>query len=146
MTRPMQPARFSMLVHAPVEVVWALLLEKTEDPTKLVPSIRTCEISEREGSSFLRTMTTDAFEVAERFTIDAEALRISSTYVRHPKYTGTTVKQVTRPASEDGYPTLTYSLAWQVTDPDFDSEPLQSLAMRGVKHTKSIAEARATNL
>lgn len=140
----MKTGRFSLLVQAPTATVWQILLDKVWEPQKHTPAIESIEILERDGdASCLRKMTTRNLEVVERITIDAERWTIVSEYVEHPRYTGTFTKLLSPPQNPDGYPTLTFSLSWASKDPDVDVPNLDSLALKGVKHAKQVAEAQA---
>ena len=136
--------RFSLLVKAPTETVWQVLLDLVWDPQKHTGAIESIEILERDGdASCLRKLVARNLVVVERIAVDPERRRVASEFVDHPKYTGTFVKQLTPPSNPEGYPTLTYSLAWAAKDPDVDVPNLDSLALKGVKHAQSVAEAQA---
>lgn len=135
-------ATFSLEVDASVETLWAVLVDKVENPTAYTPSVDSFEIVEREGDSLVRRMVTAAGEVTERIRVDHEALRVDSQFVDHFMYRGVTVKKIVRPEAEGEKPALTYTLDWERCDGQPDEGDLTPVAMAGVKHTKQIAEQR----
>ena len=49
-------ATFSTPVHAPVEILWALLMEKIENPGRFITAVENAKIIERRGGRVLREM------------------------------------------------------------------------------------------
>ena len=135
-------ASFSLEVDATVETLWAVLVDKVENPTKFAPGVDSFEILEREGDTLLRTMVTAAGEVTERIRVDSAGLRVDSEFVDHFMYRGVTVKKIIRPDADGEKPALTYTLDWERCDGQPDEGDLTPVAMAGVKHTKDIAEKR----
>ena len=135
-------ATFSLEVDASVETLWAVLVDKVENPTAYTKSVESFEILERDGDTLVRRMVTVAGEVTERIRIDHEALRVDSQFVDHFRYRGAMVKKIVRPQTEGEKPALTYTLDWERCDGKPDDENLIPVAMAGVKHTKEIAEQR----
>ena len=134
-------ATFSIAVQAPVEVLWAVLLEKVEDPAQHTANVLECEVREQSGPTRLRWMRTVAGEVSERITVDAARLRVDTEIVEHPQYSGFMVKKI---GVEDGdLPVLTYTLDWEPKTAQLEGQDLTPLVMTGVRHTQKIAEARA---
>ncbi len=135
----MPRARHSSPVTAPVETIWALLLDKIEHPENYVPGVLDCEIVERGTDHVVRRMRSAAFEVVERITSNPASLTVRFELVDHPVYLGTVIN-VIEPAAT---PILTFELDWQRHDGAPDKADLQAAIAGAVEHTRDLAEAAA---
>lgn len=138
----MPEARHSEVVDATPEAVWALLMDKMENPSKYVPGVQECRILRKDGPySMLRRMKTGDFEVEEEIVADAEHRSVDFVLVDHPFYTGKVTNVITVGPKDET--TLTFHLQW-VEKEGAKAPPLdpQEAVRKAVVHTKELAEGK----
>ena len=138
----MPEAQHSEVVDATPDVVWELLVDKMENPSKYVPGVQECRILRKDGPySMRRRMKTAEFEVEEEITADPERRSVDFVLVDHPFYTGKVNNIVTLGPNEET--TLTFHLQWiekeGVDPPTLDP---QEAVRKAVVHTKELAERK----
>ncbi len=139
----MPKASHSVRVHAPLERLWALLLDKIENPGKYVPGVQAVEILERQPGFTLRRMRTAELEVVERITVFEKRHEIDFVLVDHPLYAGQVVNRINALVETDqpGLSLeLTFSLDWRRKDGKADEADRHDAVRLAVEHMKNLAE------
>ncbi len=141
----MPHATFTSTINAPVETVWALLLDKVEHPERYIPAITGSEILGRYHDGVLREMKTEKMKIKERISLDEQAREIRFTLVDHPFFTGQTINRLLPPLAD--FPndpvTLTFALDWQPSNAQASAitqTELDQTLKHAVLETKSRAE------
>jgi len=80
---------YGTIIHAQVETIWKLLLDRVENPRSYQPRILESRIQERFSDGIIREMRIDDMLIRERITIDDGALLIHAELLEHPQYLGT---------------------------------------------------------
>jgi hypothetical protein len=145
---PMPYATFSTPVNAPLATVWALLLDKIEDPQRYISAVQHSAIRERFSDGVLREMQTAQMQLTERITIDESSHTISFTLVDHPQFSGAIRNTVAiDPQAPETATVLTFTLDWSDRQPGSTGESETALAAtlkQALLDTKALAEARAS--
>src|SRR3954447_11182307 len=85
---------FSTPIHACLDTVWNILLDKIEHPEKYIPGVSGTKILERYTDGFLREIDANGLVLRERVTIDREAGEITFDVVEHPLFSGRMINRV----------------------------------------------------
>ena len=134
----MPTASFTTTIDARFEDLWALLVDKIENPGRYVPGVIEIEILERSGGGVLRRMRTAELTVVERITVDEVARTIIFGLVDHPSFEGEVVNHVN--ATNKGPLQLTFALNWTAKREDDADVDLMPMVQGAVLHTKALVE------
>lgn len=140
----MPQASHSVMVRAPLERLWGLLLDKIERPQDYLPEVREVEILERQPGYLLRRMRVAEMELVERVTVFEKRHEVDYVLVDHPVYAGQVVNRIEElyETEEPGLPLrLTFALDWRRKDGKPDEEDLGAAIRQAVERTKALAEA-----
>ncbi|GAB5471558.1 MAG: hypothetical protein Kilf2KO_45880 [Rhodospirillales bacterium] len=139
----MPKASHTVEVKASLERLWALLLDKIEQPQRYVPGVVKVEILDRQPGFTLRRMKTEAFTAVERITVFEKRHEIDFVLVDHPLYAGQVVNRIEQlyDSQQPGLPlNLTFALDWRRTDGQPDRLDMNDAIRAAVEQTKSLAE------
>lgn len=81
---------YRTIVQAQTQTVWALLLDRVENPRRFQPMIKNSKVLERFPQGVIREITVDDTLIRELITIELGDYAINSELLQHPLYTGTT--------------------------------------------------------
>lgn len=135
-------------VKAPLETVWALLLDKMEHPQRYIESIMDYSILERGDGWMLRELELPGeFQLRERITVDEATRTLTFTLVEHPCFEGTVRNHVKALDGPEEAVALEFDMDWRERPgaPAPAEDPCEMLRS-AVEHTRDIAEelCRAT--
>lgn len=82
------------LVHAQVETVWDVLLDRVENPQNYLHGVEGVQIIERSAAGIERELTWEGKTVRERIVPEKELSRITVEFREHPLYVGTIVTRL----------------------------------------------------
>jgi hypothetical protein len=137
-------ATHSRIVTAPKDRLWAILLEKIENPAIDLPGVESCEIVEREGDRLTRRTVTLARTVTERVAIDRARHRITYTMLDHPLYLGYIEHRLDDPEDGEGVTvTLTVDLTPRTEADDVDGGEMLPVLEAAVHDLEARARAGA---
>lgn len=141
----MRETMFSTPVHARLETVWNILLDKAEHPDRFIPGVEQVSISDRFEGGFIRQMKTQGMEITERIIIDAEGGEIRFELLEHPLFSGFIVNRVvpTSRQSPVAPQTLTFQVEWIPKTDEADRslrEEMTSAVQQAVLVVKELAE------
>lgn len=80
---------YGTIIHAQVDTIWQLLLDRVENPRKYQSRIQDSKIVERFSEGVVREMRIDDMLIRERIRIDDGELLIHTELLEHPYYLGT---------------------------------------------------------
>lgn len=101
-------------VKAPLETVWALLLDKMEHPQRYIESVMDYSILERGDGWMLREMELPGeFRLRERISVDEVTRALTFTLVEHPCFEGTVRNQVKELDGRDDAVELEFEMDWR---------------------------------
>lgn len=80
---------YGTIIHAQVDTIWQLLLDRVENPQKYQPRIQDSKIVERFSDGVVRETRIDDMLIRERISIDDGELLIHTELLEHPHYLGT---------------------------------------------------------
>lgn len=80
---------YGTVIHAQVQTIWDLLLDRVENPQKYQPRILESRIVERFSDGVVREMRIDDMLTRERITYDDGELLVHAELLEHPQYLGT---------------------------------------------------------
>jgi len=129
-------------VYAPLETVWALLLDKMEHPQRYIESIMDYSILERGEGWMLREMELPGeFHLRERITEDEATRTLTFTLVEHPGFEGTVRNQVRSLEGRDDAVELEFDMDWRERPgaPAPAEDPCR-LIRSAAEHMRDIAE------
>lgn len=82
---------FRTLVHAQLDTVWRLLLDRIENPQNYLHGVEGVRIVERSASGIIRELKWEGKAVREKIIPDDVARSITQEILEHPLYTGSIV-------------------------------------------------------
>jgi hypothetical protein len=82
---------YRMLVHAQLETVWKVLLDRVENPQNYLHGVDGVQIVERSAKGIVRVINWEGNTVRERIVPKEDENLIVSELLEHPLYTGTIV-------------------------------------------------------
>jgi len=135
-------------VKAPLETVWALLLDKMEHPQRYIESVMDYSILERGDGWMLREMELPGeFRLRERISVDEATRTLTFTLVEHPSFAGTVRNHVRGLEGRDDAVELEFDMDWRERPgaPAPAEDPVEMIRS-AVAHLRDIAEelCRAT--
>jgi hypothetical protein len=82
---------FRTLVHAQLDTVWKLLLDRIENPQNYLHGVEDVKIVERSAAGIIRELKWEGKAVREKIVPDDAAYSITQEILEHPLYSGSTV-------------------------------------------------------
>jgi len=128
-------------VNAPLETVWALLLDKLEHPQRYIESVMDYAILDRGEGWLLREMELPGEQwLRERITIDEVNRTQTYTLVEHPTFEGRVVNRVRALPGGSGVE-LEFDMDWRARpgSPEPPEDPC-GMIRSALEHTRDIAE------
>ena len=131
---------YSEEVDMPVEILWHLLLDKTEHPDRTIKEAKQVKILERYEDGILREMTAGGITIREHIKIDELTKTIRFDLVGNSLFRGYFVNRIDK--AKDGKIVLTYEQDW--TPLDDKAKELEggfyNMMKTAVKEMKRLAE------
>jgi uncharacterized protein (DUF302 family) len=90
----MRKISYSCEVHAALDTVWKLLIEKVEQPQSYMPGVVQSRILQHYGNGVLREIKCEGMMIKEKVVIDRVHGEIHYFLLEHPLYTGRVVNRV----------------------------------------------------
>jgi uncharacterized protein (DUF302 family) len=90
----MRKISYSCEVHAALDTVWKLLIEKVEQPQGYMPGVVQSRILQHYGNGVLREIKCDGMLIKEKVVIDKVHGEIHYFLLEHPLFTGRVVNRV----------------------------------------------------
>lgn len=90
----MRKISYSCEVHAPLDTVWKLLIEKVEQPQTYLPGVAHSRILQHYGNGVLREVKGEGMLIKEKVVIDKMHGEIHYFLLEHPLFTGRVVNRV----------------------------------------------------
>ena len=90
----MRKISYSCEVHAALDTVWKLLIEKVEQPQSYMPGVVQARILQHYGNGVLREIKCDGMLIKEKVVIDKIHGEIHFFLLEHPLFTGRVVNRV----------------------------------------------------
>ena len=136
----MNDMSFSMVsVNVQEQTVWDVLIDRIIHPERYLIGVLESSIIKKSADVIIRRMRTTLGEIVEQITSDVKNLMITSRFVQHPLFTGTTTNKILNTPSPS-LSVVTFRRDWRPKDPNF----LETSALTGAKeellYTKKIAE------
>jgi len=90
----MRKISYSCEVHAALDTVWKLLIEKVEQPQSYIPGVVQSRILQHYGNGVLREIKCEGMLIKEKVVIDKVHGEIHYFLLEHPLFTGRVVNRV----------------------------------------------------
>jgi uncharacterized protein (DUF302 family) len=90
----MRKVSYSSEVHAALDTVWKLLIEKVEQPQSYIPGVVQARILQHYGNGVLREIKCNGMLIKEKVVIDKAHGEIHYFLLEHPLFTGRVVNRV----------------------------------------------------
>jgi uncharacterized protein (DUF302 family) len=90
----MRKISYSCEVHAALDTVWKLLIEKVEQPQSYMPGVIQSRILQHYGNGVLREIKCEGMQIKEKVVIDKAHGEIHYFLLEHPLFTGRVVNRV----------------------------------------------------
>ena len=90
----MRKISYSCEVHAALDTVWKLLIEKVEQPQSYIPGVIQSRILQHYGNGVLREVKCEGMLIKEKVVIDKVHGEIHYFLLEHPLFTGRVVNRV----------------------------------------------------
>jgi len=90
----MRKISYSCEVHAALDTVWKLLIEKVEQPQSYIPGVVQSRILQHYGNGVLREVKCNGMQIKEKVVIDKMHGEIHYFLLEHPLFTGRVVNRV----------------------------------------------------
>jgi uncharacterized protein (DUF302 family) len=90
----MRKISYSCEVHAALDTVWKLLIEKVEQPQSYIPGVVQSRILQHYGNGVLREIKCEGMLIKEKVVIDKMHGEIHFFLLEHPLFTGRVVNRV----------------------------------------------------
>jgi len=140
----------SVMVNAPVEAIWKMLVDKAEHPEKYIPyKVDDLKIHETFPNGLLREVKTAEMHMFERVTFDKDAGLVTFTVEKHPLYSGAILNKVVTPEDPNALPILTFTMDLEPRSATSDQQPdaqwflnasKPEMILHAVGHVKEIIE------
>ena len=114
----MRKLSYSCEVHAALDTVWKLLIEKVEQPQTYLPGVAHSRILQHYGNGVLREVKCDGMLIKEKVVIDKAHGEIHYFLLEHPYFTGRVVNRVVATSAQNPAAPLqlTIELDWSPKD------------------------------
>lgn len=90
----MRKISYSVEVHAALDTIWKLLLEKVEQPQTYLPGVIQSRILQHYGNGVLREIRGEGLLIKEKVVIDKPHGEVHYFLLEHPLFTGRVVNRV----------------------------------------------------
>ena len=90
----MRKVSYSCEVHAALDTVWKLMIEKVEQPQSYMPGVIQSRILQHYGNGVLREVKCEGMLIKEKVVIDKIHGEIHYFLLEHPLFTGRVVNRV----------------------------------------------------
>jgi uncharacterized protein (DUF302 family) len=116
----MRKISYSCEVHAALDTVWKLLIEKVEQPQSYIPGVVQSRILQHYGNGVLREVKSNGMMIKEKVVIDKIHGEIHYFLLEHPLFTGKVVNRVVPSAVQSPVAPqiLTIEVDWAPKDED----------------------------
>ena len=110
----MRKISFSCEVHAPIDTVWKLLIEKTEQPQTYLPGVVQSRTLQHYGNGLLREIRGDGLLIKEKVVIDRSHGEVHYFLLEHPLFSGRVINRVVPSSVQSPVApqTLTIEVEW----------------------------------
>lgn len=135
----------TITVNAPSEIVWELLVDKSEHPDRYVAGVEGLEILERYPDGFLRTFT-KPMHIKEKISINEQKREVIFTLVDPQVFSGYFFNRIHTPEdTSTSHINLEYGFAVEPVDPNvpLDEFKLPAMFFDTLMHTKQMAEEKS---
>jgi|GEM_PF-118677 len=109
---------YSCEVHAPLETIWKLLIEKVEQPQSYLPGVTQARILQHYGNGVLREIKGKGLTIKEKVVIDKAHGEVHYFLLEHPLFSGRAVNRVVPSSVQSPVApqVLTIELEWAPKD------------------------------
>lgn len=90
----MRKISYSCEVHAPLDTVWKLLVDKVEKPQTYLPGVVHARIVQHYGNGVLREIKGEGLQIKEKVVIDRAHGEIHYFLLEHPLFSGQVINRV----------------------------------------------------
>ena len=90
----MRKISYSCEVHAPLDTVWKLLVDKVENPQTYLPGVVHARIVQHYGNGVLREINGEGLQIKEKVVIDRAHGEIHYFLLEHPLFAGRVINRV----------------------------------------------------
>ena len=130
---------FSTFVHAPVDTIWHLLIDKIRHPDKYIAGVSNVEILEDHGFTVQRRMKAGDNTLTELITVDEGAREIRFVTTGNSEYQGAVINRIDYP-TPTGVPILDFILEDHTGTPPLSDTARFEMLRTTVLHLKEMAE------
>jgi len=136
----MPDCRERTLVGAPLETVWAVLMDKAEHPHRYIEGVLDARVLER-GDGWIRRELElpGAVFLEERVEVDEARRQVRFTLERHPDYRGHVVNHL-RPTADPASCELDFEMRWEALGGQPDDQAAVDLLRCAIQRTRAISE------
>jgi len=138
---------YSCEVHAALDTVWKLLIEKVEQPQNYLPAVVQSRILQHYGNGVLREVKTEGMLIKEKVVIDRLHGEVHYFLLEHPQFTGRVVNRVVASAAQSPLAPqlLTIEVDWTPKDEEAE-RLLQATIPQQIQHELQAVKLRAEAL
>jgi len=97
----MRKITYSCEVHAALDTVWKLLIEKVEQPQSYMPGVVQSRILQHYGNGVLREVKGEGMMIKEKVVIDKAHGEVHYFLLEHPLFTGRVVNRVVASSAQN---------------------------------------------
>lgn len=90
----MRKISFSCEVHAALDTVWTLLVDKVEQPHSYLPGVSHARVLQHYGNGLLREIKTEGLVIKEKVVLDKPHGEVQYFLIDHPLFSGRVVNRV----------------------------------------------------
>ena len=132
---------FSTVVHAPVDLIWQLLMDKIHHPDKYINGVNNVEILEEAEHGILRRMQVEGMVMTEQITIEEGLREIRFVAINNEQYQGAVINRIEYP-TPNGIPILDFIIEDHAGTPPLSDVKRFELIRGAVLQTKELAEMK----
>jgi uncharacterized protein (DUF302 family) len=128
----MRKLSYSSEVHAALDTIWKLLIEKVEQPQGYMPGAGQTRILQHYGNGVLREIKGEGMPVREKVVIDKGHGEIHYFLLEHPQFTGRGVNRVVPASAESPAAPMmvTIEIDWSPKDEEAEQLYLNVIAQQ----------------
>ena len=90
----MRKISFSCEVHAALDTVWTLLVDKVEQPHSYLPGVTHARVLQQYGNGLLREMKSEGLVIKEKVVLDKPRGEVQYFLIDHPLFSGRVINRV----------------------------------------------------
>lgn len=142
----MRKISFSCEVHAALDTVWTLLVDKVEQPHSYLPGVSHARVLQQYGNGLLREIKTEGLVIKEKVVLDKPHGEVQYFLIDHPLFSGRVINRVVPSSVQSPVAplVLTIEVDWMPKDDEAERMIRRDLPEQIQREVMSLKETAET--